>query len=629
MKLKERYPLIDRFDYAVYCVVLHRALRHFIESESFCLLLVVDPSISELARLKHVTLRMILDEEVFNNFRPSKTFAIETDLYDAPPRDKPRFINIMSAGTDSVLAGKAMHFYDDTIWIPGITDSDVRIAAREFFDIQLSDDDAQFIAENLEDLSDFLRIGRPISRSVKLLRDYMEWQTKTAAEMDRPRPKPTKVSDGPLLQDLHGYGEAKDWGLELAEDMRAYKTGKLQWADVSKGLLLSGPPGCGKTTYAAALARTLEVPLILGSYGQWAAGHGQTDLMKKMRATFTEAAKSAPCVLFIDEVDSFPDRDTVPEWGAHWERQVVNGLLELIDGTGSAEGVVVIGACNNPSIPDPALKRPGRLDRHIAIPLPDAQAREGILIHHLGGQPDFDLTPIISGTEGKSGADLEKIARDARRIARKADREVRLSDLAEWLPMKRKVPPELIRQSAIHEAGHALVTALLGHCRITRIEIIDEVEAGVDAAIGRVSVAHEPHMRDRDYYLSVITTCLAGGAAEQIVYGRIFDGWQSDLQSATTIASYIETSLGFGSTLISDGVRSVEQMRSDRKLDPRLKAKVDQILKAAFDKAKGLLEKNRGMLTELSELLLRERSVDPEVLYAIIEKSKAPMRMVS
>jgi hypothetical protein len=173
--------------------------------------------------------------------------------------------------------------------------------------------------------------------------------------------------DSLTLDRLAGMDEAVEWGMALAKDIAAFRIGERDWADVDRGLLLSGPPGCGKTIYAQALARTCGVPLIQGSWSSWMAngtGH-QGDFLLALKRTFADARAKSPCILFLDEVDSFPNRGELTHAYKDWDIQVVNALLAELDGVESRPGVVVVAACNNPHLLDPALVRSGRLDRHI------------------------------------------------------------------------------------------------------------------------------------------------------------------------------------------------------------------------------------------------------------------------
>lgn len=195
----------------------------------------------------------------------------------------------------------------------------------------------------------------------------------------------------PRVETLSGYGEARDWALELKEDLALWRAEKLGWEDMSTKLLLSGPPGTGKTTFARALCNTLQVPLIATSVATWMEPGYLGDVLIRMNATFAQAEAASPAILFIDEIDGINMRGSAGEWTTYWD-QIVNRLLELLDGCARSDGVIVIGATNNPDRIDRALLRSGRLEKHIVIPKPDTEALIGILRHHLKA----DLEAVIA-----------------------------------------------------------------------------------------------------------------------------------------------------------------------------------------------------------------------------------------
>jgi hypothetical protein len=198
-------------------------------------------------------------------------------------------------------------------------------------------------------------------------------------------PSETSVAHPPpTIETLAGYGEAKDWALQIRDELPLWRAGDLAWRDMSTKVLLSGPPGVGKTHFARALCNTLQVPLLATSVARWLEPSHLGDVLKRMKHSFAEAEAQKPCILFVDEFDGIGRRvDLSRDYADYWN-SVVNCGLELLDGVARTSGVIVVCATNNPSVIDPALLRSGRIDRQIEIPLPDADARLAILRHHLG-----------------------------------------------------------------------------------------------------------------------------------------------------------------------------------------------------------------------------------------------------
>jgi len=197
----------------------------------------------------------------------------------------------------------------------------------------------------------------------------------------------------PRIETLAGYGKARDWALGLKQDLELWRAGKLAWDDMSVKLLLSGPPGTGKTQFAKALCNSLQVPLIATSVATWLEPGYLGDVLKRMSASFAEAEAAAPSILFIDEIDGIGKRGSSGEWNSYWD-SVVNKALELLNGAAKTSGVIVVGATNNPDAIDRALLRSGRLETHIPIPRPDTTALIGILRHHLKD----DLASVVTST---------------------------------------------------------------------------------------------------------------------------------------------------------------------------------------------------------------------------------------
>ncbi|MBO6919355.1 MAG: AAA family ATPase [Rhizobiaceae bacterium] len=212
-----------------------------------------------------------------------------------------------------------------------------------------------------------------------------------------------------FVEGLSGYGDAQQWALDLKQDLDAWHSDEVDWSELSTRLLLSGPPGTGKTTYAKALCNSLQIPLISTSVARWLEASHLGDVLAAISATFKYANAISPCILFIDEIDNIGSRNGGASGGAnsgnghknddYWA-SLINRLLELLDGAAKTDGIVILGATNRPEKIDPALLRSGRLEKHIIIPPPDAEALIGIIAHHLG----TDLDAIVKeGSEASKG----------------------------------------------------------------------------------------------------------------------------------------------------------------------------------------------------------------------------------
>ena len=379
---------------------------------------------------------------------PRRRAALEKDVKEALEGFSQ--VVIIAADIEHVLVAQRL-MLDGWVRPAAPTARHVRAAARIYLGLPgLPDEVAEEVAGLPFDALTAFRRGRRWQDALARAREVVSAQDST---------------DGGLTLDtLHGMGEAGDWGRELAIDLEDWRAGRIQWSDVDRGILLSGPPGTGKTTFAGALARSCGAHLITGSLSRWQAKGHLGDLLKAMYGAFAEAKQQSPSILFIDEIDAVGDRAKFRGDGAQYCTEVVNGLLECLDGLEGREGVVVVGACNSPERLDPALMRPGRLDRHVRISLPDLDGRLGILRWHTSGAlPDGDLREVAAATEGASGALLEQIVRQARRAARRGRRAMGIGDLLDQLPERMAVPADTLWRTCVHEAGHAVVGLALGH----------------------------------------------------------------------------------------------------------------------------------------------------------------------
>lgn len=429
----------------------------------------------------------------------------------------------------------------------------------------------------------------------------------TLEELERPD------AEGPSLFELPGYDEAKLWARGLRSDVARWREGKLPWQEVGGGALISGPPGTGKTFFAAALASALGLRLISTTIGEWQSAGALDDTLMAMRSCFEDANDGRGAVLFIDELDSIGSRTSKPTGrrGNHYWQIVLNEFLSLLTGLG--EGVVVIGATNFPDWIDPAILRAGRLEQHFSQPLPDKITRTEILDYHVEGSlPLESLAEIAEHLDGKSGAALEKIVRDARKTARDQDRGLELRDLSAQLPKRTRYTPQDLLRLAVHEAGHALVSLAVGYATSATIEIKDSFESSAQAYLGGLTSYEltEDHVPTETSLLNRMAVALAGMAAEAAVFGdrSLGSGGAigSDIERASSIARRLVGSYGLGSTPIFIG--PVEEL-DEKGLPENLEKEVSEIVAAQYHRVLAMLTGERDRLASLAADAVNHRSV--------------------
>ena len=422
------------------------------------------------------------------------------------------------------------------------------------------------------------------------------------------------------LDDLHGMDEAIIWGRALATDLREYLQGRLAWSDVDRGVLLVGPPGTGKTTFARALASTCGVPLIVASLYRWQSMGHLGDLQKAMRKTFNEARSRAPVILMVDELDSFGDREQFAHDNKDYSVQVINGFLEELDGVLGREGVVLVGACNNVQRLDPAIRRSGRMDLTIDIPLPDQRALEKIFRHHLAGElADTDLTGIATLALGGTGADVERWARGARRRARTAGRPVMVEDLAEELRGGADRGAEALWLCAVHEAGHAVITAVLFPQALGLVTIRYTAETG-----GGTACQWDNPYPTRDELLGRVMVLLAGRAAEEVVLGKVSassgGSADSDLAKATMLITSMVTAFGLDDSvgLLWLGIVTPGNVDLMLRMRPVVEQRVSAILAERYVACLELIRANRAGVERVADRLVeRETLAADDVLLLV------------
>jgi hypothetical protein len=499
---------------------------------------------------------------------------------------------------------------DQLVSLPPISARDFQAACRQTLQLKVSLKQARRAVRYPHNLlRSAIRAGRSIENVLQRLED------------NSPSTTQRELRTAPLSE-MHGYGEAKAWGLQLAIDIADWRLGRIPWSDVDCGILLSGPPGVGKTVFARALANQCKVSLVATSFAQWqAAGTGHLgDCLKAMRKTFAEAKSKSPSIVFIDELDSIGNRATFDHREASYSTQVVNALLELLDGLGNREGVVVVGATNDASRIDPAALRSGRLDKHVEIPTPSPDDRLAILGHlsglSFGGGVGAQL---VLATNGMTGADLDKAVRDGRRRARTLGRSLMADDIIKTLPPLTEMPNEFLEAVAVHETGHTLVGVELAHGKFLGTVVSRRLPArSATHQCGVASFEIPRFMRhDRQSYLDRIAMLLAGAAAEELWLGSHSDGCIADFEMATRLATVMHASCGMGQTLRYSDAESDAELEALRRGDRQLRKDIDDDLLEQFSRAKAILAGQGGLATKVVDELIRHGQITPKRLTSL------------
>jgi len=430
------------------------------------------------------------------------------------------------------------------------------------------------------------------------------------------------------LSQLHGLGEARQFAEDLIADIHAAIQGKLTWTQVDRGALLVGAPGTGKTTLAKAIAKDCGVKFIQASASSWMAEGGSLGPhIQAIRKTFSEARDYAPSILFIDEIDSLGNREQFAgDHNSVYQTEVVNAVLEQMQGLDPTAPVFIIGATNYLERVDPALLRSGRLDRVIRIPRPNSDSLDHIYRHYLAAlgngtalDPGLDTKALAGLSVGLTGADVERIVRGAARRARKATRAVGQTDVIDEITNKpratngtlRLTPAELER-TAVHEAGHALAL-FLSASKGADIGFVTVIPRD-DQTLGFVAPLPDERVHlTRGDYEDQLDVFLAGRAAEELKYGtnQISSGAGSDLENATRLVSRMVTKLGLGH---GRGLLWSESMSTG---DLEL---ADRTLSESYARVLAKLKKNERRLAALAAALVATQELPGNDVRAILKR---------
>ena len=444
---------------------------------------------------------------------------------------------------------------------------------------------------------------------------------------------------GVTFKDVEGEDEAK----EALEEIVSYLHDNGKYTEIGaklpKGALLVGPPGTGKTLLARAVAGEANVPFfsISGSeFVEMFVGMGAS----KVRDLFKQASEKAPCIVFIDEIDTIGKKRDNGGMGTNDEReQTLNQLLTEMDGFDGNKGVVILAATNRPEILDPALLRPGRFDRRIPVNLPDLQGRVAILKVHakdVKTEDNIDFNSIARATSGASGAELANIINEAAlRAVRQGRDKVTQEDLEESVETviagyKRKnavLSEEEKRIVAYHEIGHALVAAKQsGSAPVTKITIIPRTSGSLGYTMQVDS--GEKNLMSKEEILTRIATLTGGREAEKLVFNKITTGASNDIKEATKLARSMITQYGMSDQFGMVALETVnnQYLGGDTSLacSPATSEEIDKevvkIIGEEARKAGEILKANREKLDELSSFLLEKETITGEEFMAILNK---------
>ena len=456
-------------------------------------------------------------------------------------------------------------------------------------------------------------------------------------------------SEKVTFEDVAGIDEAKEELIEIVEFLIDPKKFTRLGGRIPKGVLLVGPPGCGKTLLARAIAGEAAVPFfsISGSdFVEMFVGVGAS----RVRDLFVQGKKNAPCIIFIDELDAVGRHRGAGLGGGHDEReQTLNQLLVEMDGFESNEGVILISATNRPDVLDPALLRPGRFDRQVVVSMPDIRGREKILRVHMQKTPiDKDVNPVIlaKGTPGFSGADLENLVNEAALLAAKRDKEkIGMADFEDakdkvYMGLERKskvIKEEDRRVTAYHEGGHALVARFL-----PETDVVNKITIVPRGSVAGITwfLPEERDFKYKDQLESELAVAFGGRVAEEIVFSRISTGAANDIKQATDLAQKMVRSWGMSDDLgplsYAKGEEHVflgREIAQHRDYSEATAQKIDEeiikLIKSSYGRAKTVLNENLDILHKLAEILLEKETVIGKELDELIHSMRPGIKLPS
>src|SRR5438067_5714030 len=463
-------------------------------------------------------------------------------------------------------------------------------------------------------------------------------------QFGRSRARRYQPSGDPVtFADVAGIDEAKEELTEVVDFLRHPEKYRRLGGRIPHGVLLSGPPGTGKTLLARAVAGEANVPffsLSASEFIEMIVGVGAS----RVRDLFQQAKQTAPAIIFIDELDAIGrSRAGAVSIGGHDEReQTLNQILTEMDGFDGTEGVIVLAATNRPEILDPALLRPGRFDRRVTVNPPDQEGRRKILeVHtrHVPLGPDVDLDALASSTAGMVGADLKNLVNEAALLAaRRGHDRVAQSDFTDALEKvllgaarRITLSPEERERTAYHESGHALLGMLVpGADPVRKVSIVPRGQA---LGVTFQAPSNDRYGYDERYLRGRIVGALGGRASEEIVYGNVTTGAESDLDQVTRIARSMvgrwgmSDKVGLVSVLPPPG-QEANPFVPDGNVAPATRELVDaevrRIVEECYEQARAMVRDNRDKLEALAHAPLQEETLDEAEAYAAAGFERPP-----